>query len=476
MSSTGNSEYRDGHWAWIDPWGWTWVDDAPWGFAVSHYGRWTNLRGSWGWVPGPAQTRAYYAPAVVAFVGGSNFQLAISSGVVGGVAWFPLGPRDVYRPAYAASRGYYENINRSNTVINNTVINNTYNNSNVTDVVYANRRVPGAVVAVPTTTFVQSQPVSRAVVRISQETMVSVPVAVAPSVAPTEKSVHGAAAQGAKPPTRVFERPVVARTAPPAAHVGSAGQQSQLSTNPGTPLDDAARKGLKPAPAMPVPVVKVLSPPREASQAMRPPPSSNTVRDDARARPDDRSSTAAPAIPGAAAAPQPVRATQPLPAAQPPEQRPNPEQGGKSEQRERTATPPPAHSQGTTQPKVAPPQATPPASAAQSPEPRDRPEPRGQPIGRNSAPPQNAAEPRAVAPQHAPPAPEPQSPPQRSAQPKAAPPTHVASPAPASAPPHTAPRPEPSSQEPDPAAGRANENRRDRDEQKNQDGKHRQEK
>ena len=26
------------------------------------------------------------------------------------------------------SRGYYENINRSNTVINNTVINNTYNN------------------------------------------------------------------------------------------------------------------------------------------------------------------------------------------------------------------------------------------------------------------------------------------------------------------------------------------------------------
>ena len=37
--------YRDGHWAWIDPWGWTWVDDAPWGFAVSHYGRWTNLRG-----------------------------------------------------------------------------------------------------------------------------------------------------------------------------------------------------------------------------------------------------------------------------------------------------------------------------------------------------------------------------------------------------------------------------------------------
>lgn len=38
----GWAPYRDGHWAWIDPWGWTWRDDAPWGFAVSHYGRWAN--------------------------------------------------------------------------------------------------------------------------------------------------------------------------------------------------------------------------------------------------------------------------------------------------------------------------------------------------------------------------------------------------------------------------------------------------
>jgi len=32
--SVGWSPYHDGHWVWIDPWGWTWVDDAPWGFAV----------------------------------------------------------------------------------------------------------------------------------------------------------------------------------------------------------------------------------------------------------------------------------------------------------------------------------------------------------------------------------------------------------------------------------------------------------
>lgn len=35
--SLGWAPYRDGHWSWIHPWGWTWVDDAPWGFAVSHY-------------------------------------------------------------------------------------------------------------------------------------------------------------------------------------------------------------------------------------------------------------------------------------------------------------------------------------------------------------------------------------------------------------------------------------------------------
>ena len=97
----------------------------------------------------------------MAFVGGNNFQLSISSGNVGGVAWFPLGPREVYRPSYPVSRGYFENVNRSNTVINNTVINNYYNNTNVTNVVYANRQVPGAVVAVPTTAFVQSQPVAK---------------------------------------------------------------------------------------------------------------------------------------------------------------------------------------------------------------------------------------------------------------------------------------------------------------------------
>src|SRR5262249_43627032 len=78
----GWAPYRDGHWAWIEPWGWTWIDDAPWGFAVSHYGRWAYVGSSWAWVPGPIAARPVYAPALVAFVGGANFALSISSGNV----------------------------------------------------------------------------------------------------------------------------------------------------------------------------------------------------------------------------------------------------------------------------------------------------------------------------------------------------------------------------------------------------------
>ncbi len=254
--------YRDGHWAWIDPWGWTWVDDAPWGFAVSHYGRWANLGRTWCWVPGPMRSPAYYAPALVVFVGGDNFRLTISSGNVGGVAWFPLAPREAYRPAYSVSRGYFENINRSNTVISNTVINNTYNTTNVTNVtnvVYANRQIPGAVIAVPRNTFVQSQPVSGARVNVSHELLEGAPLAVAPRVAPTEQSVRGGGDRRERPPSRIFERPVVAVTAPPAAHVGFAAQQPQLTLSPGRSLDETARKELKPAAATPPPTVKVLS-------------------------------------------------------------------------------------------------------------------------------------------------------------------------------------------------------------------------
>ena len=364
--AAGWAPYRDGHWAWIDPWGWTWVDDAPWGYAVSHYGRWTNLSGTWGWVPGPVRSHAYYAPALVAFVGGNNFQLSISSGNGGGVAWFPLAPREIYQPSYVVSRDYFENINRSNTVINNTVINNTvinntYNNSNVTNVVYANRQVPGAVIAVPTAAFVQSQPVSRAAVQVSREMLVSAPVAAVPRVAPTAQSVLGAAAQASQPPAVMFDRPVVARTAPPPAQLGFAAQRQQLTVEPGNPLNAAARRELKPMAVVPAPVVKVVAPSQVAPPTALPPrvaPAGSAG--DRRVAPDERGS------------PQSI-----TPAMQTPEQRGRPEQRGNGEQRGQTIAPPPPLLQRAAPQQTAPGQFVPPGPSTQPPEQRGRAEQRG---------------------------------------------------------------------------------------------------
>jgi len=475
--AAGWAPYRDGHWAWVDPWGWTWVDDAPWGFAVSHYGRWANLSGTWGWVPGPVRTRAYYAPALVVFVGGANFQISISSGNVGGIAWFPLGPREVYQPSYPVSRGYYENINRSNTVINNTVINNTYNNTNITNIVYANRQVPGAVVAVPTTAFIQSQQVSRTAVNVSQQVIVSAPVAVIAPVAPTERSVRGAAAQRDKPPARVFERPVVARTAPPAAHVGFAAQQQQLSAKPGKPLDESARKELKPAATVPAPVVRVVAPTQTAQPTAPPPPVAPAAgAGDRRGKSDERkAATRAPDSPPQVAAPsQTVPSTS---AAQPPEQRGKAEQRAKGEQRGQPTAPPPAPPQTTAQPQVAPPQAAPPASSAQAPEQRGKAEQRGkgeqrgQPTAPPPAPLQTTAQPQGV-----PPTPAVAQQPSQRSRPEPAPAAKQGEPRTPSAatkPPspqaQPAPTAEPPSQESKPADGKPDDKKKSREELKREE-------
>ena len=87
-------------------------------------------------------------------------------GFGGNVGWFPLGPREVYVPSYNVSRGYMNRVNISNTTVNNTTITNVYNttivnkSTNITNVIYLNRNVAGAVTAVPQRTFVNAQPVA----------------------------------------------------------------------------------------------------------------------------------------------------------------------------------------------------------------------------------------------------------------------------------------------------------------------------
>src|SRR3984957_8307610 len=166
--------YQVGHWVYVSPWGWTWVDEEPWGFAPFHYGRWAYVRNRWGWVPGPVAVRPVYAPALVAFVGGGGFSLSVSfGGGFSGVAWYPLGPRDVYVPSYRCSPRYVQNVNITNTrVINVTQVTNVYNNYtrnvNITNN-YTYAHNTGAVTAVSKETFVNARPVGPAAVRVTPE-------------------------------------------------------------------------------------------------------------------------------------------------------------------------------------------------------------------------------------------------------------------------------------------------------------------
>jgi hypothetical protein len=240
--------YHDGNWAWIAPWGWTWVDDAPWGFAPYHYGRWASFGGRWGWVPGPYGATPLYAPALVGWIGGggSGFSVSFAFGNAAAVGWFPLGPGEPYFPAYNVSSGYFGRVNNTNTVINNTTINNYYNYSRnpndpaFNNIRYANRNVQNAVTAVPQDRFANGHRVAESARAVSGAQLGSARFAAAPQIAPQQASVlgprAGEASRAARPPASVLSRPVVARTAPPPAAVPFVRQQAELNRNPGRPL------------------------------------------------------------------------------------------------------------------------------------------------------------------------------------------------------------------------------------------------
>jgi hypothetical protein len=218
----GWAPYRYGHWVWVEPWGWSWVEDEPWGFAPFHYGRWAFVESSWCWVPGPFYARPVYAPALVAFVGGGGFGFGV--GIGAGVAWFPLAPREVFVPWYRTSPGYVNNVNITNTrvtvtrvtnVYNTTVINN--NTTNVTRITYANQHVANAVTAVSHDTFVNARPVAANIAKVDPKQLENAPVAHNMPVQPVRASVMGAGRPvTVKPPAAAMNRQVVAIRQPTA--------------------------------------------------------------------------------------------------------------------------------------------------------------------------------------------------------------------------------------------------------------------
>jgi hypothetical protein len=228
----GWAPYRDGHWAWIAPWGWTWVDDAPWGFAVTHYGRWANFDGNWGWVPGPARAAPVYAPALVVFA----TNLALSRQPQDrGVAWFPLAPREAYRPPYPASPRYVTVINNSNTYIDKRT--NTTN-------VYVNQRVDGAITAVPHNVFVRAQPVHPASVPVAREAIARAPLATAAMLQAQHESMANHLAGGHRPAPAALARPVMTHMRPAVAAAAPAHASAAMASAAHLPV---------PVPAAPPP-------------------------------------------------------------------------------------------------------------------------------------------------------------------------------------------------------------------------------
>ena len=162
----GWAPYRAGRWAWVEPWGWTWIDEAPWGFAPFHYGRWALIGGHWGWVPGAVVARPVYAPALVGWVGRPGWSVTIAVGSVAAVGWFPLAPREVFVPAYRCSTAYVRNVNVTH-------VTNVVNITNVTPTRYAHRHVERAVTVVPAAAVSGGAPVGRSAVRVRHADLVA---------------------------------------------------------------------------------------------------------------------------------------------------------------------------------------------------------------------------------------------------------------------------------------------------------------
>ncbi len=229
----GWAPYRSGRWNWIEPWGWTWIDDTPWGFAPFHYGRWAWLEGSWSWFPGPLRGQPVYAPALVAFAGGARPGSAA-------VAWFPLGPKEIYVPAYRASLHYLANLNPM-----------AENPSTIESAIlprqsYANRQAPGAVTAVSRVVFTSGRPVQGSVLA-AESRDAAAQVTGFPALAPEPESLSTRVpgVRIPKPPQGSADRHVMLRRSPPPPPIPFEMRLPLLEAHPGQPLDHETLEQLR---------------------------------------------------------------------------------------------------------------------------------------------------------------------------------------------------------------------------------------
>jgi hypothetical protein len=380
----GWAPYRFGHWVWVGPWGWTWVENEPWGFAPFHYGRWAFVSGGWLWVPGPVVVRPVWAPALVAFVGGRP-GFRFSTGV--GVGWFPLAPGEVFVPGYRVSRTYVNNVNVTNTSVNITKITNVYNTvvinktTNVDNITYANQHVNDGVTVVSHETFVNGRPAAQNVMRVEPKELAAAPVSHGVQVEPVRQSVMGTGhATAVKPPAAVINRQVVAVRTPPAPPRPIEQRQAEASGH--LNQQTLVRPAIPPQATSGNPGARTQQSPQEGFRSFTPPPPPpppggnaqvkqlpqqprRTVEMQGTPEPENRDAESAenrntPAVENRHVQPeqnsQPPQPTHPLVKSTLPVQERNPQNEQQQEQKfhdwqqQRAASPPPAQRQQSSRP------------------------------------------------------------------------------------------------------------------------------
>jgi len=195
--------YREGRWSWVEPWGWTWVDDQPWGYAPFHYGRWETVANSrctssWAWVPGPIVAQPVWAPALVAFVDGAALDLTQGPNVE---AWFPLGPTAPYFPWYHHSDAYLRDVNITN-LIQVRDVDAVIRDKDLADHRWINR--DNALTAVSSAAFSSGDPVGRHAIKLRTDSLPPLRMVQHPAVNPRRELLDGGAPA---PRPRIAERP-----------------------------------------------------------------------------------------------------------------------------------------------------------------------------------------------------------------------------------------------------------------------------
>lgn len=227
--------YRQGRWDWVSPWGWTWIDDAPWGFAPFHYGRWAFVDDQWAWVPGRLTERPVYAPALVAFVGGSTSE----------AAWFPLAPGEAWRPPYAASALYISNVNHGLPV--------------TAPASYAYQRRTEALTSIALADFQRGRPNGSGWWRMASNLLTSAPIVPPPPIpARAITLAHETKPARSTPPAAPATQaaPEIAQVAPPAA----APRRPAMPPSAAAPAP-AVAPAATPAPAKAATTVTATAPP-----------------------------------------------------------------------------------------------------------------------------------------------------------------------------------------------------------------------